>query len=172
MRWELDPETVALPARDHVQVRVKNLLAGGRAVGDEEVDRLATEARCSQCGGDPPRERPHRHGRDLVAVAYRGRVLSRNDQRVALSARMEIEERKDVGALRHEAGLLVTLDDPAKDAGGRLGQDASSLIAFATACAPSAASSTEANSRGVCDPPVGRGTVRAVRSEEDRAVGL
>src|SRR2546428_3103811 len=138
MRRKLDPETVALPARDHVEVGVKDLLAGGRAVGDEEVDRLAAEAGRPECGGDPPRERPHRHGRDLVDVADRRRVLSGNDQRMALGDRMEIEERKYVGALRHEAGLLVALDDPAKDAGGRLGHDASSLIAFASACAPSA----------------------------------
>src|SRR5207253_10944990 len=96
MRRELDPETVALPARDHVEVRVKDLLAGGGAVGDEEVDRLAAEAGRPQCGGDPPRERPHRHSRDLVDVADRRRVLSGNDQRVALGDRMEIEERQHV----------------------------------------------------------------------------
>src|SRR5204862_2878995 len=66
VRRELDPEAVALPARDHMEVRVKDLLTGGRAVREKEVDRLAAQARGAEGGGDPPRQRPHRNRRDLV----------------------------------------------------------------------------------------------------------
>src|SRR2546430_7873738 len=83
-------------------------------------------------------------------------MLSRNDERVPFGDRMEVEKREHVGALCHEARLLFALDDPAEDTSRGLGHDASSVIAFASACAPSAASSTDANSRGVCEPPVER----------------
>src|SRR5207237_5350681 len=84
VRRELDPEAVALPARDHMEVRVKDLLAGGRAVREKEVDRLAAQTGAAKGGGDPPRQRPHRNRRDLVDFADRRGVLARNDERVAL----------------------------------------------------------------------------------------
>src|SRR2546422_11664320 len=79
---------------------------------------------------------------------------------------MEIEERDRVASLRHEARLLVTLEDAAEDAGGRLAHFASSLSALARACAPSAASPMEANSRGVCEPPVERTKIIPVGTPE------
>src|SRR5207302_9566488 len=93
-------------------------------------------------------------------------VLSGNDERVALGDRMKVKEREHVGALRHKARLLAAFDDPAEDTGGRLGHEARSLIAFARACAPRAASSTDANSRGVCDPPVDRTKIMPVGTPE------
>src|SRR6267142_142185 len=135
---------------------MKDLLAGRRAVREEEVDRLAAQARDAEAGGDAPRERPHRDGGDLVHLADRRGVLSRDHEGVTLVDRMQVEERDGVVPLSHEAGLLVTVEDPAEDAGCVLSHVASSLMAFASACAPRAASSFDANSRGVCEPPVER----------------
>src|SRR2546427_356608 len=85
---------------------------------------------------------------------------------VALVDRMDIEKRDRVASLRHKACFLTVLEDAAKDAGGLFGHVASSLIAFASACAPSAASSMDANSRGVCEPPVERTKIIPVGTPE------
>src|SRR5881397_2722620 len=139
MRRELDPEPIALPPRDHVQMRMKDFLPRRGAVREEEIDGLAAQAGSPQAGGDAPRERPHRDGRDLVDLRDRGGVLPGHDEGVTLVDRMQVEERDRVAPLSHEARLLLALDDPAKDAGRALTHVASSFMAFASACAPRAA---------------------------------
>src|SRR2546423_3333021 len=166
MGGELDPEAIALPPRDHVEVRVKDLLAGRRAVRQEEVDGLAAQAGDAEASSAPARERPHRDGRDLIDLPDRGGVLPRDHEGVALVDRMQVEECDRVASLRDEARLLVAFDDPAEDASGVLGHVASSLMAFASACAPRAASAIDANSRGVCDPPVERTKIMPVGTPE------
>src|SRR2546430_11433472 len=163
---ELDLETIAWPARDHVQVGVEHLLARRGAVRKEEVDGFAAQAGDAERAGDAPRERPHRDGCDLVDFADRRCVLPGDHGCGALVDRMDIEKRDRVASLRHKACFLTVLEDAAKDAGGVFGHVASSLIAFASACAPSAASSMDANSRGVCEPPVERTKIIPVRTPE------
>src|SRR2546429_1983316 len=166
MRRELDPEVIALPPRDHVQVRMKDFLACGGAVRQKEVEGFAAQSGRPERRGDPPGERPHRDRRNLVNLADRRGVLAGDDEGVALGDRMKIEERQSIGTLGDEARLLFTLDDPAEHTGGRFGHEASSRMAFARACAPSAASSTDANSRGVCEPPVERTKIIPVRTPD------
>src|SRR2546430_4692645 len=163
---ELDPEAVSLPPRDHVEVRVEDLLAGRRSVREVEVDGFAAQSGDAEARGDAARERPHRDGGDLVHLADRRGVLSWDHDGVALVDRMDVEERDRVASLRDEPRLLVAFDDPAEDASGVLGHVASSLMAFASACAPRAASAIDANSRGVCDPPVERTKIMPVGTPE------
>src|SRR5438552_2779779 len=80
MRRELDPETIALPPRDHVEVRMEDLLAGRRTVGQEEVDGFAAQAGDTEASRDSARECPHRDGRDLIHLADRGGVLPRDHE--------------------------------------------------------------------------------------------
>src|SRR2546423_14100107 len=116
MRRKLDPEAIALPPRDNVEVRVEDLLAGRRTVRQEEVNGLAAQAGDPEASSDPTRESPHRDGRDLIHLSDRGGVLQRHDEGVALVDRMQIEEGDRVASLRDEARLLVAFDDPAEDA--------------------------------------------------------
>src|SRR3981081_2448859 len=95
---------------------MKDVLARAGAVREEEVDALAAQAGGSQAGGDAPRERPHRDGRDLVDLGDRRGVLPGDDQGVALVDRMQVEERDRVASLCHEARFLFALDDAAKNA--------------------------------------------------------
>src|SRR3979490_547383 len=133
---------------------MEDVLARTGAVREEEVDALAAQAGGSQAGGDAPRQRPHRDGRDLVDLGDPRGGLTRADQGGALVDRMQVEERDRVASLCHEARLLTALDDAAKNASRVVAHVASSFMAFASACAPRAASPIDANSRGVCDPPV------------------
>lgn len=148
-------------------MRVEDFLPGRRTVREKEVESLTPKSGDAQGRGDASGQGPHRDGRDLIHLGDRGAMLPRNDQRVALIDRMQIEEGDCVGPLGHEARFLLALDYPAKDAGSALTHVASSFMAFASACAPSAASSIEANSRGVCEPPVERTKIMPVGTPDN-----
>src|SRR5919109_5034026 len=89
-------------------------------------------------------------------------MLSRHDERVSVVYRLDVEERDRIFLVGDHAPRLGAVDDAAKDTRGAMVHDASSATASSSARVPRTASSIDAASVGVCEPPVERTKIMPV----------
>ena len=112
---EAHGQTIPGVARQHVQVRVEDLLPGDLAVGKEEVHALG-QPELELGGGDPAAETHHLGGVFVVEVAEPDGVVPGDHQRVALGEGEQVEEGDRPLLGGDDRGLGLAGDDRAEDA--------------------------------------------------------
>lgn len=99
-----------------MQVHVEDVLSCCGAVGEPEVDALATQLGRAQRGGGTLPDAKELRAVFRIELGQRACVLTGHDEQVPGSQRSDVEERQRPFVLVDDAGLELAGDDPAEDA--------------------------------------------------------
>ena len=104
MRAEAKTKAIAGKTRDDMQVNVKNFLAGGRAIGQEEVNALAAQVGAPERRGQPLGQSKEMRAYVRVQIGQGRGVDIGDDEGVAGIDGLNIHEGGAVVVVMDEAG--------------------------------------------------------------------
>jgi hypothetical protein len=125
MGAEAEPETIPRIAREHMEMKVKNLLPRRLAVSEKEVDALTPDSTRTERGGHALRNLHHQPDGGRIELREVASVARRNHEHVSSVHRPDVHERRAVLVSIDEAAWQLASENPADKA--VLGQDSSSL---------------------------------------------